>query len=274
MRAIVRAFLADHPILTWVLIATRWLLWLATGHPVAIVVWSAAMLFGRSMPSAVLLAVLADGMVLTVGSLLLHGPARLYWMWAQGARFRRRWPAAFTEAYVQPEFDRAAIFPGNYYSAPDGLRPVLVAPRLSLTPRRFTRNELRWAVRPWSAQNFGEIAAQSGRLAQDDDRVVRADLVRRKHHQRRRWDLVVSFSERTSDPDGGFSVSGDGHTPAASGDGSGAASPSHRSRRSNQANGSSENGNFGAVRSSGQTQVKERWRVVHDVRNRESIWNE
>lgn len=274
MRAVVRAYLAGHPLLTLGLIVGRWLLWALAGHPVGVAVGLIAVVFDRSLPSAGLFALMADGILFGAGSVWQAGSARLYWVWVQGARFRRRWPSAFTDAYVQPEFDRAAVFPGNYYSAPDGLRPVLVAPRLSILPRRLTRQDIRWAVRPWSAQSFGDIAAQAGRLGGADDRVVRADLVRRKHSQRRRWDLVVAFSERTADPGDGRAISGDGYTPAASGDSPGVASPPHRGRRTTRTNGSSTNGHFGAVRNSESEQAKEKWRVVHDVRYRKSSWNE
>jgi hypothetical protein len=274
MRAVVRAYLAGHPVLTFGLIVGRWVLWMAAGHPVGLVGGVIAMALDRSLFTSVVFAVVIDALLFGVGSVWQAGPARRYWVWVQGARFRRRWPSTFAEAYIQPEFDRAAVFPGNYYSAPDGLRPVWVAPRLSLLPRRLNHQDIRWAVRPWSAQSFGEIAAQAGRLAGADDRVARADLVRRKHSQRRRWDLVVAFSERVADPDDGWSIPGGGYTPAASGDSPGVASPPHRGRRPQQTNGSSPNGHFGAVRSSSPEQAKETWRVVHDVRYRKNSWNE
>lgn len=274
MRAVVRAYLAGHPVLTLGLIVGRWALWMVAGHPVGLFVAGVALILDRSLITSALVALTVDSLLFGSGSVWHASAARFYWVWTQSARFRRRWPSAFTEAYIQPEFDRAAVFPGNYYSAPDGLRPALVAPRLSFLPRRLTSQEVRWAVRPWSAQSFGEIAAQAGRLANADDRVARADLVRRKHSQRRRWDLVVAFSQRAADPDGGSAVSGDGYTPAASGDGPGVASPSHRGRRSKETNGSSPNGHFGAVQSSGRGQAKDSWRVVHDARYRENSWSE
>ncbi len=272
MRAVIRAYVADHPILALIFIVVRWSLWAMAGHPMAVGTFGLAVLLGRSPASALLLAVLFDGGAIVAGSIWSDSPARTAWIWAQAARFRRRWPAAFTEAYVQPEFDRAAVFPGNYYSAPDGLRPVLVAPRLSLLPRKLSHHDVRWAVRPWSAQSFGDIAAQSGRVANADDRVVSVDLVRRKKHQRRRWDLVVSFAEPAVDPDDGSAVAGNGRRPAINGgDSNGGPTPS--GRRPKSSNGINSTEVFGAMGAPAEAENRRKWRVVHDVGNRKEFRN-
>lgn len=248
MRALVRAYLAGHPVQALGLIVSRWVLWFAAGHPLGTVVGLTALVAGWGLIPAAMSAALIDQAAFVGGAVWADGPTRRYWAWTQGARFRRRWPSAFTEAYVQPEFDRAAVFPGNYYSAPDGLRPVLVAPRLSLLPRRVGRHDMRWVVRPWSAQGFEAIVAQSDRLARFDDRVVRTDLDRRETGHRRRWDLTVSFAAPTTEPDGDLPTTADGQSPLIGGDGQDLIMPpDRRGRRTATTNGNSTNGDLTTV---------------------------
>lgn len=272
MRALIRAYSAGHPVVTAVMLAVRWVLWLASGHPLAVLVVLAALLVGAPPIAGLVLAALIESAVLNVGRFRPSGPARFVWVWSQAMAFRRRWPSAYAEAYVQPEFDRAAVFPGNYYSAPDGLRPVLVSPRLRLLPTSVRPSSVIWRARPWSAQDFRDTDAQVRRLARADDRVLRAELARQDRGQRlqqhrRRWDLEVVFAEPSQDPDSGSSATNVGHEPGASGDGSGADSLLHRGRRSNGAGRSRQS--FRQRQIDQETKNRSR-RVVHDVGNRES----
>ncbi|MEM7273152.1 MAG: hypothetical protein AAF547_08750 [Actinomycetota bacterium] len=232
MRAMTRAYLADHPMLTAGILGIRWAGWLIVGHPVAVT--AAIVGLGFRLPAlAVVAAALAlDGLVMLRGGRFAGsgGPSRAIWIWAAGTRFRRRWPMAFVEAYVQPPFDRAAVFPGNYYSAPDGLRPVLTAPTLTFFPTGVTDTTVSWSVRPWSAQAFGDVRGQVARIAAADDRVVRAELTGRLPSRRRRWDLTVTFGRAQAqvDPAGPPPGSDLGLAPDVSGNGSGGRYPTRR----------------------------------------------
>lgn len=270
MRALIRAYSASHPLATVVVIAIRWVLWFAAGHALGLAVVLVGLLLGLSVPVAMASAVLFEVSVFALGAHRPTSPARFVWVWIQGMAFRRRWPSAFAEAYVQPEFDRAAVFPGNYYSAPDGLRPVLVAPRLPLRPSAVGRSSMRWNVRPWSSQRFADNTAQVRRLARADDRVLRAELTRQTKPQklvqhRRRWNLDVVFADPAHGPDDGHSAVGAGYTPAANGDDPGADSPLRRGRRSNN---SLTHQQLDDRRRDNREQSTPRWRVIHDERVR------
>lgn len=179
MRAVVRAVLAEHPVVAFVLVVVRWLIWTLIGHPVLALISVVAitarppMLWSMLAVAAVIDA--AVTMILRYGN---GTTLRPLWIWHEASRFRRDWPARYAEFAVRPGRDVSVVLPGNFYSAPHGFRPSLAAPRLSRLPRSISLTTAAWSIRSHGGQTFEELEEQIHRLPMADDHVLSAHLER------------------------------------------------------------------------------------------------
>ncbi len=193
MRAVSRAVLAGHPLVAFWLVALRWLAWLLVGHPLGLLLFGGGLAIGLPVAWLPPAAVAVDDLAVLAASRGASSAGRLVWVWSQACRFRRRWPAALADASVRQGRDVSIIFSGNYYSTPDGLRPVLAAPRLSMLPSYAFPASVTWAVRPYGTHSFGELHAQVRRLAAVDPRIVDAGM-EDERDRLGRWQLTVTFA--------------------------------------------------------------------------------
>ncbi len=175
MIAAARAVLDGRPRLAFVLVAVRSVLWIAAGHPVMLVVAASGWRLGLPAPAAVTVAVLLDAAAIAWSRQQGPGVGRVVWLWAMACRFRRRWPVLFNDADPQ-RLRFTGLLSRNRYNGAGGLRPVLAAPILGLTPVSLRGTTAEWAVLTVAAHTPSELADVVERVADLDARLAKSQI--------------------------------------------------------------------------------------------------
>lgn len=191
MRALIRTLLARYPFLAAGLVFVRWLLWLAVGHPVAVATTVTGTIAGAPLRIVIPVALTLDLTLLLIAD-QADGtrPAEALTLWARAARFRRRWPTAMAGSAAAGQRDVSIVFAHNYYSVPDGFRPILDCPRLSLLPRPRNGHTITWTIRPWPGQTLAGLDRHLQAVTDGDRRIDRVHI---EAAGSRRPTLVVTF---------------------------------------------------------------------------------
>lgn len=175
MIAAARAVLDGRPRLAFVLVAVRSILWIAAGHPVGLLAAVSAWRLGAPALATIAVAVLLDAVAIAWSRQQGPGVGRVIWLWAMACRFRRRWPVLFNDA--DPRRLRfTGLLSRNRYNGAGGLRPVLAAPLLGLTPVSLRGTTAEWAVLTVAAHTPTELADVVERIADLDARLAKSQI--------------------------------------------------------------------------------------------------
>ena len=197
MRAVIRALLSRYPLLAVAVVTARWVAMTLIGFPIAAIVGVGGFSLGLPAPVALVPAVLAELVATGLALAGAGGVIARYVGWRRACRFRCRWPTLSAEIGASAFRNVSVVLAeGANYSGPDGFRPILAAPQLSLMPISLSEDRACWTLRPTGRGSFQELADQVALLPLIDDRIAQATLTRQPHRLSR-WLLWIVFNNYT-----------------------------------------------------------------------------
>ncbi|MDH3193664.1 MAG: hypothetical protein OEM40_05010 [Acidimicrobiia bacterium] len=188
MRSLVQSVFARHPVVVAGATGLRWVSWLLAGHPFGPVIAFVAFVVGLPLWYQGLTLVAVEAALALWGFAGYTNGAQALYLWGHLCRFRRRWPGRFARAYDDHRF--FPVLAHNYYSVPGGLRPILVAPQLSLLPRAFSYRRVGWILTPRAEHDLPTLRLATERVAAADDRIGNIEI---REVRGGRLALIVDF---------------------------------------------------------------------------------